>query len=309
MSVRRPAAGFTLAELLVAAAITLGLGALALGLAVHALEHWRRWEGEAIAETNGRLALDVLARDVQGALHRADGGTWLAAAILNSPDELADRHGWRVNSVPPGRIKPAGASSVRAMVTGPIAYGRFGLGGAWLRWFTLDHAGLPTAVSYQICRLPLGPSADIPDAPRYVFVRRANDQVLDRGTDLSSGYSDLEVPAVADILAGDVVDFGVRLFVRDRDAPDGLRQVYPRADDDPAGYLATGRGVAATGNVFPEVGDFMLRVLTTEGADLVANLESGRGRSTRADDDEWWRVVERNSVVQVRRVEFKAGAP
>jgi hypothetical protein len=49
----------------------------------------------------------------------------------------------------------------------------------------------------------------------------------------------------------------------------------------------------------------MVRVLSDEGATLLANLESGRGRTQAATDAEWWNLVEAHSTIFVQRIEVK----
>jgi prepilin-type N-terminal cleavage/methylation domain-containing protein len=150
--------GFTLLELLVAMTVTLMLTGLLLAVLSTTLGLWQRLRGGIDQTTQGRLALDWLERDLQGALHRADGNTWMAVDILNSPAALAG-HGWLVQPM----MKPGGADSLRMIPPGPtatIADARFGLSGCWVRWVSqnlepVGTASAPVVVSYQLVRRPI----------------------------------------------------------------------------------------------------------------------------------------------------------
>jgi hypothetical protein len=122
-------------------------------------------------------------------------------------------------------------------------------------------------------------------------------------------------------MACDVVDFGVRFFVREGG---GLRLIFPAkpsaegADADgqpPLGvpsdsgelvpspeleHLARPSAVPMAGdhyrNRFPEIVEIMVRVLTDEGAQKIRNIEAGK------DPDDWWETAEKHSRVFTRLV-------
>jgi hypothetical protein len=59
--------------------------------------------------------------------------------------------------------------------------------------------------------------------------------------------------------------------------------------------------------------DVMIRILTEQGAALLAEMENGTGHNIRpaeytTDAEWWWAVVETNSRVYTRRVEVKGAA-
>lgn len=329
--------GFTLLELLVALVITLMLAAVMLAVTTGTLNLWHRTQDNAAVSAQARLALDMLERDLQAALHRRDGTgtTWLAADVINDPARLTT-HGWRITAF----MKPAGAES-RRLVPDPrdglvpaIVGARFGLSGAWLRFITtnIDAGGsVPVAVSYQVVRRPVSGSSADPANPadiRYSLFRSA---VTAEAT-LAAGYSvtapayasNAAVPPVArsaptltnphttsDALATNVVDFGIWLHVRDNSGV--LRRTYP-ADNADASHATSDAVNPAESGRYPEVADVMVRILTDEGARLLEAMEKADGSITRpgnhaSDAGWWWGVVEANSRVFTRRVEVKGTAP
>ncbi len=313
--------GFTLLELLVAMTVTLMLTGLLLAVLSTTLGLWQRLRGGIDQTTQGRLALDWLERDLQGALHRADGNTWMAVDILNSPAALAG-HGWLVQPM----MKPGGADSLRMIPPGPtatIADARFGLSGCWVRWVSqnlepVGTASAPVVVSYQLVRRPItGAIASSNSAAvRYRLYRTA----VTPAQTFASGYhvrgsayqpaaaapgaerslSAVISPNSAEALAENVVDFGVWFYARNSNGT--LLRIFP-AD-------AAGLAYSATAGSFPAVADVMLRILDEAGAAELAAIESGliiRPPQHGTDAAWWWAVVETHSRVFVRRVELKGG--
>ena len=324
-------AAFTLLELLVAATITLVLAGLMLAVVAGTLNLWHRTQDSFSTATEAKLVLDLVERDLQAAVFRQDGTTWLAVDVMNNPGSLAS-HGWLV---PPAAGKPAGAESQRLVPDGAapsITDARFGFSGAWLRFLTTNvesGGSLPVAVSYQIARRPLSGAVSASSAAdvRYSLFRSAvsTDKSFASGNDvLAAGYGSATVnpgasrspptltnPSSSDALATNVVDFGAWLQVRD--ANGGLRRIFP-ADNSDSTHAARDPGGATDANRFPEVVDVMVRIMTEQGATLLAEMENGSGHLVRppayaTDAAWWWAVVEANSRVYVRRVEVKGRAP
>ncbi|MBI2497849.1 MAG: prepilin-type N-terminal cleavage/methylation domain-containing protein [Opitutae bacterium] len=328
--------GFTLLELLVAVVITLVLAAVMLAVTTGTLNLWRRTQDNAAVSAQARLALDMIERDLQAALHRQEGtGTaWLAADVINHPAGLS-AHGWRTAAF----MKPAGAESQR-LAPSPgngrvpaIADARFGLSGVWLRFITTNidaNGSVPVAVSYQTVRRPVSGSSADPANPadvRYSLFRSA----VAADTTFAAGYSvtaaayagtaaasstaraasTLTNPYTAgDALATNVVDFGVWLYVRD--STGALRRIYPADNTDLAHATSDAANPGDSGR-YPEVADVMVRILTDEGARRLDAMEQANGSITRPGDQAgdaewWWGVVEADSRVFCRRIEIKGGA-
>lgn len=124
-------AGFTLLELLVATSISLVLAGLLLAIVNHTLDLWQRQRGAVDTAAQARLVLDFMERDLQSALHRDDGGRWLAVDILDAPTALGS-HAWLVQP----SMKPGDTASLRLLGEPDegVATARFGLSGCWLRF-------------------------------------------------------------------------------------------------------------------------------------------------------------------------------
>lgn len=331
MNAPRAIRAFTLLELLVAAVITLLLAGVMLAITNGTLTLWHRTQDNFSSSTQARLALDLLERDLQAGVFRADGvNTWLAVDVLNSPAELLN-HGWRSASL----MKPATSASQRVMPSSVngldpmLNDARFGLSGAWLRFISthLESSGSqPCAISYQIGRRPVSGPNDSPANPaqvRYTLFRSAvaadttfvtgyNIGVAAYGSGSSApsvarSATTLTNPPLSDALAVNVVDFGVWLYTRDSSGV--LHRIFP-ADNSDFTHAARDAGAAAHDSRYPEVVEVMLRILTDEGARLIDTMEQGSGAITRpnefaSDEAWWWAVVEANSRVYTRRIEVK----
>jgi prepilin-type N-terminal cleavage/methylation domain-containing protein len=325
--------GFTLIELLVAATITLILAGLMLSVVTNILNLWRKNQNRFTASAQASLALDMMKRDLQAALSRPDGGTWLAVDVGDNAAALVP-HGWLTS----GSMKPGSGESDRLVLdvddgaTPLIGNARFGLSGCWLRFVTtnVESGGtLPVAVSYQIARRPVSGAiaASNPAEVRYTLFRSAvsTTATFSTGYDVTaSGYGSASVspaasrnpktlmnPNNADALATNVVDFGVWLYARD-EATGGLRRLFPSGPADLT-HAARGVGAVSDENRFPDVVDVMVRILSEHGAGLLDEIEKGGGHIARppnyaSDADWWWGVVESHSTVYVRRIELRGGA-
>lgn len=228
----------------------------------------------------------------------------------------------------------------------------------------VNSASAPVAVSYQIIRRPVATNTANTAVGRAYLLHRAEVRpaALNPGTAtarpgvLETGYnitgaaystqsvstnngtitgdprsiqspgSNTTSPRNLDsVLADNVIDFGVRCYVRDPNVPGGLRLIFPATDDK--GTLATAatarllaslpsNTVPTSANfnqVFPDVVDVMLRVLTDEGAELIASMEKTQTPTQVAPQKYssnapawWWGVAMENSRVYTRRVVLNA---
>lgn len=343
-------AGFTLLELLVAAAITALLATALLTVLAGTIAHWDRTAGRLWAEAEARLALDQLAQDLEAAIFRADGDVWLAATVL--PDTRLSGQ-WRPAAMSaqgkPGNTHP-GTLNLGAPSLGDA---RFGVAGVWLRFFTAKadtnasaaELTAPIAVGYQIIRENVTSSAA--SEQHYLLfrseVRRTKTAagapgVFESGYDLDpaavpataymtpSGTTgdpgNLLRPPLGAALADNVIDFGVRLYVRENG---NLRLVFPAIPAPPGGDPAGGEPAQtappspetehlarwttpsannAYAHAFPDVAEVALRVLDDEGARLLAAYEAGRLHppSGISAGDYWWMIAVAHSQVLTRRI-------
>lgn len=323
----KAASGFTLIELLVAVAITLVLVAVLVAASAKTLDLWRRTQDGWTTAAEAKLALDALERDLQGALFRPDGGAWMAVDVIDSAVALTT-HGWLSS----GFMKPAGAESRNDVPPSGLADARFGLSGAWLRFVTTNlestsssrpGGSLPVVVAYQLVRRPSSGTISTvnPARVRYALYRSAvtGEATFENGHDvLASAYGStsnnppatrtprtVTNPNSSDVIATNVVDFGVWLHARD---PSGnLVRIFPTTAQD-----STHAARAAA--EFPAVVDVMVRVLTNEGANRLEQLEQSRGTIRRpasvgSDAEWWWSVVLEHSRVHGRRIEIKSDVP
>jgi type II secretory pathway pseudopilin PulG len=328
----RSQAAFTLLELLVAVTITLVLAGLMLAVVTGTLALWTRTQDNFSTSAQAGLVLDMVGRDLQAAVFRRDGGTWLAVDVINASSTLTN-HGW----LSPVSGKPATGESQRLLPDTPtgavplVGDARFGLSGAWLRFITTNvesGGSLPVAVSYQIAHRPLsgGITAGSAAELRYSLFRAAvsTTNTFASGNEVTApvygsssstpaatrGPATLTNPNSTDLLATNVVDFGIWLYVRETTGE--LRRIFP-ADNSDIAHAAHDTGNAADDARFPEAADVMVRILTDQGATLLAEMESGAGRINRpvayaSDAEWWWAIVEANSRVYVRRMEVKGRA-
>ncbi len=329
MRAKRPSrnAGFTLVELLVAAALGALLAAIAAQFGARVTDSFARAAGRLAAAREARVALDQIGRDFSSAWFRDDGNVWLAADLIADP-ALGLEDLW-VSAPVNGRP----LATVTATADGPMEDSRFGGAGVWLRFFTTANvtdptafAAAPVAVGYRIVRRTRTNGTPAGYQLCRFATRPAGDGVAD-GV-LESGYN-LTAPAYSEgspawrmtpgdptessfVLADDVVDFGVRCFVYDRGSPDGQRLIFPQASGAASNALrASRRRVSApiTGEAdeFPDVIEVAVRILTPEGVQLISAWEAGRLPQTPvAADDEWWRLVLAHSRVHVRRIVIHA---
>jgi hypothetical protein len=322
--------GVTLVELMVAIAIALALVAAMLSVTQGTLKLWHRAQATFTSDTEAKLVLDALERDLHAAIYRDNGATWLAVDVISAAETLTN-HGWRTT----GTIKPSNSESLRldpppiGSIPSSVADARFGLSGAWFRFITTNvetkgssnpGGSQPIAISYQIARRPLSGSIAASNLAtvRYTLFRSAvaNDTTLLNGLDvLSSGYSSsssafpgarsarsLTNPNTADAIGSNVIDVGVWLY--GRNASGDLQRIFPASNAD---LTHTASNLAD----FPEVADVMLRVLSEDGAKLIDAIESGDGVVVRppgsTDAEWWWSIAESHSRVYVRRIHLKGG--
>lgn len=312
---RRCAHGFTLLELLVAAAITAVLAGLLVAIVANVSGFWTRSSGRLSVEAEARFLLDQLALDLQSAVRTSDGRTWLAADVL---DDTRNSGVW--DAVPGRAGKPAEASGTGLRYDAPeIAEATFGQAGVWLRFCTsrqrasapADTLPAPVAVGWQIVRRAGTPGAGA-SAARY-FLHRAEvaaPRTLEAGLDIlapayGAGGEDpaagepgvIRTPPVEAIVGENVIDFGVRFHARERAG--GWVGVFPAAAE---------RSYRAASQACPEAADLHVRILTAEGARAIARFEANPAGAA-GDAEQWWALALAHSRVFTRRISLVAGPP
>jgi len=305
--------GFTLIELLVAVSISVVLAGLLVVVTRNTLDLWQKAQDRSFANVQASVALNLLARDLQSTLYRADEPTF-ALNIL--PASALGAHNWRTSEP---LLKP---DVVNVLTAAPdplrrryIENSRFGRGGVWLRFmgFNLNPDGsLPQAISYQIVRRPVAGAINAANPPpalshrlpsvRYILFRHYTtpDETFNTGYNITHYDALLARPAVDQALCDNVVDFGVWCYRRESSG--SLTVLYPQSPDDHDFLAQTGGG---SGGTFPDVVEVMLRVMTERGAVQLEQMELGRiarPPEYASDEDWWWAVVLAESRVYSTRI-------
>lgn len=238
---------------------------------------------------------------------------------------------------------------------------RFGHVGAWLRFFTVEpdsndgvqNQSAVRAVGYQICRIPPYSGApagewryylfrssvraaplpgEVTGLPRSTFTAgynlaetaRYNDPYSGADNDGVADPGSLRQPERSLIIAGNVIDFGVRIFERDASGVEVERYPVDRTLGstqrrwaflaettgesavyafEPAPYGLSGTPVYGR----PSSIEIMIRVLTEEGAELIEAIERGAvpaPSGAGAFEQFWWERALAHSRVYTRRVEI-----
>jgi prepilin-type N-terminal cleavage/methylation domain-containing protein len=325
--------GFTIIELLVAVGVTALMVSLMLTIVVNVLGGWNRSSGSLTSGNQARQVLDRISQDIQSAILRRDGNTWMAVDIQTSKLN-PDWEGTGQNSI---------------VQVSNIDDSRFGTYGTWLRFIstvpdtnaTIATISAPRAVGYQIVRKKVVAGAD--EISYQLFRSEVSpDLTFNSGYDMvaatystvtsSAGVTpgSIRSPTADQLIANNVVDFGVRFYKSERDPTTGLtnlRLIYPAApanspnptNGKPAAPLTGALSTATSGiqishfvksgavnpsdfyrNALPDYVDVMVRILTDEGVTQLSNLEQG------LISGDWWDVVLANSRVFTRRVEIKS---
>lgn len=355
---RRSGGGFTLMELMVAAVITAVIVGFIVAIVSKVSGFWTRTSGKLSAGAQARHVLDQLTLDLSSAAYRDDGNVWMAVDVLNNSNGGATNL-WQIAAA---NAKPVGGVSLamNASTLSTARFGTAGVWLRCFTTkrgsnATTDATTLsaPVAVGYQIIRRLSSPTAVGTGATKtaYLFHRSearpatANGRpgVLESGYNLTSAaYTtstattnngattgdprSIQVPGsrtnFASVIADNVVDFGVRCYVRDAAQPTGLRLVFPATNENgTASNVATARlraqlppGTPATSAnynfVFPDVVDVMVRVLTDEGARLISTFEQPNSPLTLPAgmnaQTYWWQLATANSEVFTRRIVLNA---
>ena len=294
---KRASLGFTLVELLVATAVTVMIVGLMITMVSNLLTAYNRSSGALSAQSQAGLVLDSLAAELESLVIRNSDEVMLAATIRTSPSEMK----WGQSGKPDDVEVESVTAANRFNRLEPIEDQRFGKGGVWLRFISSapsmakdSDAGV-RAIGYN---LALNGVTNAPSAPLQYMLYRVEvpaQETFDNGYDLSDSNNPtvglLASPDESDIIAGNVVDFGVRFFEISEE-PANPRQrglLFPMGSGD-LEYLASGTGP----EFYPEVVEIMVRILTPEGERQLEALREGNITG------EWWDIVIQNSEVYSR---------
>jgi len=311
--------GFTIIELLVAVGVTALLVSLMLTIVVNILGGWSKSSGTLTSGNQARTVMDMITADLQSAIMRRDGNVWLVATIQTTPTGGE----WGSSKKPATSSSSSSADSSLYIPTlannQALEDYRFGQGGMWLRFFSsppdtnASSATLsaPRAIAYQIVRQSVATGSA---EKRYLFFRSelapnstftAGYNLFDTGNYYASGAgSVLRTPTSNDLIANNVIDFGVRFYKRN--STNALVPIFPAtgnicfaATSDTAKSGPGGEGSPVRD--FPTVAEIFVRILTDDGVAKISNLEENLNNS-----ETWWDIALANSRVYSRRIEIKS---
>ena len=332
--------GFTLIEVLVASGVTVLLVGFMVTIVSNVTGFWSRTSGRLSAESQARYALDQLTLDLQSAIYRDDGATWLAASV--PANTTTSGSVWVTTGAVIGNLKPTTATGTTNPTltygAASVANATFGPAGTWLRFFTTKRGAntsadvttlsAPVAVGWQLIRR--ASATNTANIDRRYFLHRA--EVTPANT-LNTGY-DITLAAYAGtaaatgntgtlgtarsvripldlgtIIAENVIDFGVYFYTRPATGATSSapRRIFPSGTETT--HLANRPPRSGTPTTeFPDEAEIMIRVLTDEGAAQIVALETGRltppaGRSAA---QYWWDIAVAKSQVFTRRVVLRS---
>jgi hypothetical protein len=357
---------FTIVELLVAASITALIAGFIAVIVRNVSTVWTRSGNRLGTDAQVRLVLDQLQLDLQGAMFRDDGNVWFAADVLNSTGNSGLWQAAARNAKPATSLSldiTATRATLRADERSKLEHARYGVAGTWLRFFTTSRGSntatspatisAPVAVSYQIVRRFTASNPTNMNTA-YLLHRSevrpvaANSRpgVLESGFNLTAapyttGGGGNNTGAAGDprsirtpgtdrtfdsVIAENVIDFGIRCYVRDETVPGGLRLIFPvnangalanvtsppLRSQSPSSTPSTMEGYDPS-LLFPDVVDVMVRILTDDGASQIANIEKVQTPPITAPlkynsnaQEWWWGVAQENSRVYTRRIVVNA---
>lgn len=270
--------GFTLAELVVAAGITIALAAIMISIVANLMASVSRNSGSLLSNNQARIALDYLAQDLQSAVMRADNNVWLAATIQPDQSGTGDSEfvtgDWSAGTEKPGNANPGNANSSLNLdpkdqdgeSTLRLEDYRFGMAGVWLRMFTVEpdsnngpgNYSTPRAIAYQIERYEVGSGSSLryglfrsPVSPDNTFLEGFDlffqqDGITPSDYNIANGTAgapgNVRKPRSDYLLANNVIDLGVRFW--SRGSGGAVELLFPA--DDSGLPSSDNRGFAAT---------------------------------------------------------------
>jgi hypothetical protein len=236
-----------------------------------------------------------------------------------------------------GTNKPADPLTISA----PVAVGY-----QIVRTFTATNP-LNTGTAYRLFRAEVRPVENSGRRPGVIeagynldpaavthYTRNNLNGAANNGSEIDDPRS-IQIPGTATgqrkldaVIAENVIDFGVRCYVRDPTG--GLRLIFPAtatgglsnatnrplrsklpSATPPEQWVDAGQTDAA--QPFPDVVDVMVRLLTDEGAALIANIERVQTPALTVPikynnnvQEWWWGVAQENSRVYTRRIVLNA---
>ena len=274
----RRESGFTLIELLVSSTLMAVLVGMVLYISSGVLRSWNDASDRLHAHAEARFALDTMVSDLESAVFRTDGGTWMIAEKEAVPG--IGEGVWL-------RLFAPVTDRDRGTVEVPIS-GDLNAIGYFLRYANPINSDNPDGRVAGIYRV-------VVDGERTLRDIQGNLDGMTKEDFLQEGEfegADSDARAASSFLAGNVVSFKIRFFVRSDDSAQGDSAIRPLDGD----RIEFSRRSGIPG---PSYADISLVVIRDEGARILRAIDSGELSSTDRSD-----VIGQFGTLFSRRVTF-----
>ena len=286
---------FTLIEVLIASAVMVILVGIVASIVSSVMNAWNRSSGKLVANAEARLALNLIAQDLETAVLQNNGQQWLrveSATLLGSPP-----------------YSSAQSDSVILKLFSPALDQQDGDGICAIAYqlqYKRSYAG--GSSTYALYRMIEDPDTTLEFylSSRFDNPATSNQGNLSKKSASSNAgthtvWSDNPAGGIIDdanYLAGNIVSFKILLY-DSSSVPDPVN-ADPASNAINTGYYAFG-GVSSAGNRESTnqllYADIILTVITDQGMDLLNNISAS---SSAAD------VVTQHGETLIRRVYFQA---
>lgn len=288
---------FTLIEVLVASLVMVILVGILAYIASSVMDSWNRSSGKLSANAEARLALDLIAQDLETAVLRNNGQQWLRVEET-APDNIGGPY--RSDSVYLKLFAPAldrQSSDGICAIAYALAYKESYQGGpetyALYRRVVDPQDTLDDYLSSQF---------DDPDSSAQGSLASPGRLNADWNIDLNNVAGD-SIISDQSYLAGNIVSFKILIYDSSQETPRNGNINYDITDD----YIFGGSDSNAGTNA-PLYADIILTIITDQGAEMLKTRDIDGTRKTIIDlvsetaDD----AVTQHGKTLIRRVYFKS---
>lgn len=290
---------FTLIEVLVASAVMVILVGIVSYIAGTIMNTWNRASGKLVANSEARLALELIAQDLEAAVLKKNGQQWLRV------EELLSFAGTGAPHTP---------DAVALKLFAPVMDHQSGNDGicaiAYMLAYKESYSGGSNV--YSLYRRVIDPQITLNDYLSSSFDDPSATNVP-QGSLASTGkananwnttFSPTDTADIADnsnYLVGNVIDFKVLVY-------DDSGALLPRNGDAnnnlvPGGDYIFGGSDSTAGTNIPIYADIILTVITDQGAGLLSSMEQGFIPNAASNVDA---VVAQHGETLIRRVYFRS---
>ncbi len=282
-SERRSTNAFTLIEVLVASLVMVILVGILAYIASSVMDSWNRSSGKLSANAEARLALDLIAQDLETAVLRNNGQQWLRvepSTFANDSDAPYDS---------------GQSDSVTLKLFAPALDRESGDGICAIAYKLEYQSSYPNGpLTYALYRMVVDPNQTLNN---YLSSRFDDPDSSAQGTltDDKTIWSDATITNVENYLVSNIVSFKILIYDSDQETPKNGTINYAITDD----YIFGGSDSNAGTNV-PLYADIILTIVTDQGMTLLNNIAQNLVPDN-ADD-----VVTQHGKTLIRRVYFKS---